>query len=292
MFLSFLFFSLSMPHSDTTFHTTLLQMLPTSINQWEMSEPPRFCSGSEIFDYMDGAGEVYLAYNYQHLLSVLYASAGEEEILVELFDMGSDRDAFGIFTYMMGRGPEYPIGQNAEYKNGLLCFWKGKYFAYVHIDNENKESKEAVLALGTRISESIPDKGDLPAILQILPEGIYLPASLRYFQRYEILNAHFFVARSNIFNLNEQTEAIIVKMKNGKSQLLIIAYPSGEIADSAYNNFNTLYFHDAKTKGIVQTQNNMWTASLRHVRYLTVVFDASTQQQALEILENIRRRLP
>ena len=292
MSLLFLFFSLAMSQSDTTFRQNLTQLLPTSINRWKISEPPRFCTGSEIFDYMDGAGEVYLAYKYQHLLAERYSAPGQEEILVEIFDMGNSRNAFGIFTYMKGRGPEYPIGQEAEYKSGLLCFWKGQYFVYVHIDNENNEVREAVLELGRRISDTIREEGNQPAIVHILPEGIYIPSSLRYFYRYEILNSHFYVASSNIFHLNDQVEGILVQMRSGKTRLLLISYPSEQMADSAYHNFISLYLPEAKEKAPVQMENMLWTSSIRQVRYLAVVFDASTQKEAADFLETVRRRLP
>ena len=47
---------------------------------------------------MNGAGEVYLAYGFQRLLVQRYARPNQEEILVEVFDMGYPRNAYGALT--------------------------------------------------------------------------------------------------------------------------------------------------------------------------------------------------
>ncbi len=266
--------------------------LPSSVHQWKISEAPHSYPGRSIFDYMDGAGEVYLAYKFEDLLVQRYACPGQEEILAELYDMGSPLGAFGIFSYMMGRGPTVPIGQDGEYKGGLLCFWRGRYFAYVKTDNENDQAKNAVLELGKLISEAIHYDGERPEILRFLPEGEYRPTTVRYFFRNEILNNHFTVADGNPLLLNDKTECVLVRMTRDRSTLLLIAYPSQEQADSAYSSFLAQYLPGVRKAGIVKTGDGKWTSSVKQDRYVAVVFDALTKKQAGKTLQTVTRRLP
>ncbi len=53
---------------------------------------------AKIFDYMDGAGELYLAYGFRSLLVRDYAKPGEPKITCELYQMPSSADAFGLFS--------------------------------------------------------------------------------------------------------------------------------------------------------------------------------------------------
>jgi Family of unknown function (DUF6599) len=288
----FMFLCFFMTGPDAPSGFPMEKFLPSSIHRWTVSDSALCYHGKAIFNYMDGAGEVYLAYDFRDLLVQRYACPGQEEILVEIFDMGLPRNAFGIFSYMEGRGPAVAVGQAGEYKSGLLCFWKDHYFVCVQVDRENEEAKSAQLEMGKQISDAIRRDGDLPRILRYLPEGEYTPGTLRYFFRNEILNIHFYVADDNVLLLDGRTEAVLVRMKSDKSYLLLIEYPEPALADSAYHNFLSHYMPDASGAGIVRSENNKWTACVKHATYVAVVFDAPSSGEARNHLSGIERRLP
>lgn len=282
---------LMMTPSDTLTPAALQNLVPTSLFQWSVAEPSRTYTGREIFHYMDGAGEVYLAYGFQRLLVQRYARTGQEEILVEVFDMGVPRNAYGAFTNMQGRGPSVEIGQSGEYKSGLLNFWKGRYFVCVMIDMENDDAKKAVFGIAAMISETITEQGQIPDIVALLPQGEYLPETLRYFYRNEILNIHFYVADKNLFHLNETTDAVLVRTKSNKSYLLLIQYPGRAEAGAAFTDFTKQYMPESRGSGVVRTENKKWTACRKARNVLAVVFDAPTQIEAQKLLDRVQRRL-
>jgi hypothetical protein len=288
----FLFLSFIMASSDTLQQTTMQKFIPQSIDCWKESDSSRFYSGEKIFDYMDGAGEIYRSYNFQKLIVQRYVCPNQEEILVELFDMGSARNAYGVYTYMQGRGIRVNIGQDGEYKMGLLCFWKDKYFVCVRIEKENSDASKAVFDLGEKIAGAIPTEGIRPAILKYLPVNKYVEKSLRYFYRSEILNIHYYVADGNILHLNDSTECVLVRMKKDSSYLLLDGYPDKEQTDSAYDSFLTHYMPDSKGEGIVKTENKKWTACVKEKNYILIIFDAPTKEQAMISLDTFKRRLP
>jgi hypothetical protein len=268
------------------------ELLPEKINGWIASDTARLYSGEEIFDYMDGAGEIYRSYNFNNLLVQRYACPSKEEILVEIFDMGSARNAYGVFTYMQGRGTGVSIGQNGEYKFGLLTFWKDKYFVCVQIEKENNEASRTVFDIGKSISNAIPAKGVIPEIIGYLTKNKIVEKSIRYFFRYEILNIHYFVADKNILNLTDSTDGVLVKLKNDKSTILLIGYPDKEQTNSAYDSFIAHYMPDGKGNGIVETENKKWTACVKEKKYLLINFDSPTKEQAVITIDTFKRRLP
>jgi len=278
--------------SITPDQSLMQPLLPLSIHQWKAFGESRPYAGQEIFGYMDGAGEVYRAYDYRELLTQRYVHPSQGEILAEIFDMGSSRNAFGVFTYMQGRGPAVEIGQDGEYKNGLLCFWRGKYFVCVMTDNENEPAREAILELGVKVSEAIGQDGEKPEILHSLPKGRYLPNSLRYFRGKDILNTHYYLGEGNLLCLNEETEGVLVRLNEDRSYLLLVAYPDTEKADSACSTFVAGYMPDGANEGIVEKKPGKWTACVAEKRYVAVVFDVPDRERAVHSLESLKGRLP
>jgi len=55
----------------------------------------------------------------------LYGKGGEPQITVELFDMGTPDDAYGVFSY--GREQEETgIGGGYELRSSVLSFWQNR----------------------------------------------------------------------------------------------------------------------------------------------------------------------
>lgn len=283
---------LAMTPTDTLTQSAMQELVPAGVHSWKAPDQARYYSGREIFKYMDGAGEVYLAYGFHRLLVQRYTRAQQEEILVELFDMGLSRNAYGAFTNMQGRGPAVDIGQGAEYKSGLLSFWRGRFFVCVMIDNENEEAKAAVLEFGNQISRNIGEDGPTPALVRDLPNDLFERQSLRYLYRHEILNIHYYVADNNIFRLNESTNAVLARLKSDRSHLLLVQYRDSEDAAAAYAEFTTSYMPEAKGKGSIQTENKKWTVCRLYGKYVLAVFDAVSETDSQQLLTNLQRILP
>ena len=60
---------------------------------------------SNIFDYMNGAGELYLAYGFDHLEVYEYTADDQDSILVEVYVMNTSDDAFGLLSLDWGGEP-------------------------------------------------------------------------------------------------------------------------------------------------------------------------------------------
>jgi hypothetical protein len=161
----------------------------------------------------------------------------------------------------------------------------------VLIDRENEEAKKAVFGIAAMISETITEQGEIPGIVALLPQGEYLPETLRYFYRNEILNIHFYVADTDLFHLNETTDAVLARVKSNKSYLLLIQYPGIAEAGAAFTDFTTQYMPESRGSGVVRTENKKWTACRKGHNTLAVVFDAPTQAEAQKLLERVQRRL-
>ena len=75
-----------------------LAALVPRVDAWTPSEAPRSFFPENLFEYIDGAAESYLSYEFRELLVVDLVKKGTEATLtLEIYDMGSPVNAFGIF---------------------------------------------------------------------------------------------------------------------------------------------------------------------------------------------------
>lgn len=263
----------------------LSSLIPQTIGPW-LSEADEVFDAETIFDYIDGSGEVYRSYNMKLVLARRFHKDGKPDIVVDLFDMGSAADAFGVFTHDLD-GENTGIGQGSTYKGGLLSFWKDRYFGSVYAEEETPETKGLVLELGRMIAAAIPREGGKPALLSALPSEGLDTKLVRYFHNHLVLNYHFFVADTNILLLDQTTNVILAPYggKEERSHLLVIDYGDATAAAAARDSFSKSYMPESAEKGIVRTENGKWTAVRTLGSVVAVAFDAKSKSAATARLD-------
>ncbi len=216
--------------------------LPQEISGWQKNGDDQVYDRADIFDYLAGAGEIYLAFDFRFVFVREYARAEAPSIVVEIYQMSSAADAYGIFTQDRD-GREVRVGQDALYGAGLLRFWKDKVFARIMADRETPEAQAAVMKLGGAIDSAIPGTGPRPEILAKLPVEGLNPLTVRFFHTVISLNSHYFMSNVNILNLSPQTRVAMARYgKNGaQGTLILVDYPSEDQAYSAYGRFIEMY---------------------------------------------------
>jgi hypothetical protein len=256
---------------------------PAEVSGWKWDGKENHYNRKTIFDYINGAGELYIAYNFTGVKVRRYEKGGQAPITAEVYDMGSSEDAFGVFSFER-QDEEAGIGQGSEFGGGLLRFWKGKFFVSVFAEGQGKEAEAAMLDLGKAIAHSIKVTGPIPKLLGVLPNGKtgLLEKSTRYFHSHILLNQRFFVANQNILNLNPKTEAVLGQYAQGqeKVHLLIIRYPEESEAAAALQKFKRAYMSEAGDQAAIQTEDKKWTAAGQRQSFILIVFGAASKARS------------
>jgi hypothetical protein len=270
---------------------SLARFLPQEVEGWQAVAKDEPYNTDTIFNYIDGAGEVYRAYNFRSLLARRYSRSGQPEIVADFFDMGAAADAFGVFTHGL-EGERLSIGQGAVSTKGQISFWKDRYFVSLYAETETPEVRRALLALGEAIAKSIPGEGKVPGLLSLFPEGFDV-RNARYFHNHLILNYHYFVSTGNILLLDDKTEAALVSSgsKSEKINLLIVRYSSAGAAEKAKESFSTGYLPGAAEAGLGQTEDKKWTSVESRGVFLVVVFHAPTRGEAEDVMKKVADKL-
>jgi hypothetical protein len=294
--------------------------LPKRIGAWTRPKAARIIDSGNIFKYMNGAGELYLAYGFDHLKVYEYSSDQQDSILVEVYHMNTSDDAFGLLSLDWGgepvtihstsASPTYPTVSppfRALYGGGLLRIWADTIYARVMAHRETTESKEAVISLGKAIVLGRKVTGE-PDLLKVLPHNLDGDWKLRkdrvaYFRSHLVFNSIYYLSHQNILLLDHSTEAVAAsfeKVSEGgtkkRVQVLFAKYADVERARKALSHFHSAYLHDQKKEidqGVNDNRWNFykiedgWLGYLRDRNCLFIAFECPDQQSARLFLKNL-----
>ncbi|MBS3818376.1 hypothetical protein KGY73_02565 [bacterium] len=272
----------------------LQDLLPSRINGWKAQGEGEFYGPESIFDYIDGAGEVYRAYNFKKLLARKYSQKGQPHIHADVFDMGESRNAFGVFTHDL-EGKKMGLGQGSTYKGGLLSFWKGRFFVSLYAEEMTEKATKTLKDLGSIVDSRILHPGKKPSIVLRFPQQNLIDQKIHYFYNHLILNYHFFLADKNILILDENTDAALGKYRQDgqKYILLIVHYPSVQKTSRAHQNFLDSYMFESKEKALIQTGEGKWTAIQKMKdSWLVLIFEAPSSSVVEQTMKAVKNKLP
>lgn len=209
---------------------TLAALLPTEMNGWRADKADRLADADTLFDLIDGGAEVYRALNVQSVVEREYQRTGHALILVDLFDMGSDADAYGAYRNDVREHPDPGIGNGSEHETSSLFFWKGRFFVAVVATEETAEAIAAVLALGKAIAGNIKQAGKPPRLVGLLPASGLNKQELYFFHSAESLERLVPAARGNPLGLSAGTAVVLARYRRGGASsdtlLLLVEYPT------------------------------------------------------------------
>lgn len=241
-----------------------------------------------IYDYIDGGAEVYLAYDMRGCLSRRYVAPGEPAVVLDLFDMGTSADAFGVFT-LDRDGEQLNVGEDGLAREGWIRFWKGRFFVSIYAERETAGAREAALRLARAIESGIKENGDRPKILERLPKGGLQNRSVRYLHSHILLEGHVRLSEENIFGLGPDTEVVLSSyVREGKrARLLLVSYPDAETAAAARNRYLSMRPGSGASKRGTASEDGKWSASSQAGRLLAVVLDAESEPLAEALLTEV-----
>ncbi|MBP1597582.1 MAG: hypothetical protein H6Q05_2959 [Acidobacteria bacterium] len=286
--------------------------LPATVGHWKLKDGTRTITAKTIFDYMDGAGELYIGYRFRQLEVHEYTATGADDILAELYWMASSDDAFGLLSGDWGgeavslkaggaaagasKAGSWP---RALYGAGLLRLWADNLYARVLAQSETDASRKAVLEIGRAIiagrREPAPPKLAAAMPARVQPTFSLQQDRLCYFRSHLVLNSVYFLSPSNILDLGTGVEAVVASYRTqgqGKQKsavrLLVIRYPGVDAGRKALSHFIRTYLPEKKaavptgsggSRGILKIEDG-WVGYSLTGFLLALAFECPTREIA------------
>jgi hypothetical protein len=171
----------------------LISLLP-EVDTWRSDERPESYYPENLFEYINGAAEIYLAYEFKELIvSQQQKDQSEKSVAVEIYDMGNETNAFGIYSAERYPDNEFiPMGTQGYIEEGTLNFLVDRYYVKLLCFECEDQSEEVLKAFSQRIVERVGEAGNLPPLLEAFPsKGLQLNSEnfvLRNFMGYSFLH--------------------------------------------------------------------------------------------------------
>jgi hypothetical protein len=293
---------------------------PETINGWVAEGPPVRIDRTTIFDYLDGGGELYLAYKFEGLLVCRYTKEPDNEIVVEIYQLENPDEAFGLLSLDWTGEPvtlspgqpaqtENPVSldHTALYGEGLLRARTGNLYLRILASRETPDARKTILELGSIIAGKNQVQS-VPAILGVIearPESGWKirREKTAYFHFHLVLNSLYYLSHGNILNLNHSTDGLFVSLEKKDSppgrltRLLVFSYPDSQAAQSALDSFVRSYLPEKKVAieaRPVQEKNGTarvedgWLGWRLSRNFLALVFECPEQESATDILSLLK----
>ncbi|MCR4396743.1 MAG: hypothetical protein NUW07_08445 [Candidatus Saccharicenans sp.] len=176
-----------------------LKSLLPRLEGWQFQEEPQFFSPGTLFEYIDGASEAYLSYDFQELVVAQYQKNGTETVItLEIYDMGSPLNAFGIFS--SERYPDNPdlnLGNAGYLEEEVLNFISGRFYIKLLCYNGGEETADYLKQFARLVEAGIKDKGKLLEVFRFFPPEGRVKNSEKYIKKnflgFDFLNHGYIV---------------------------------------------------------------------------------------------------
>jgi hypothetical protein len=140
------------------------------VSGWRLSGDVQTFNPKTLYEYINGAADLYLASDFEELKVAEYANEKKASVVVEAYRHRTPRDAFGIYSQeRLPDGDFLRIGAQGYIDKNILNFVCGRYYVKLNSFETGDEDREVLQAIAGKVAESLGEKGGLPSLLSAFP---------------------------------------------------------------------------------------------------------------------------
>lgn len=137
---------------------------------WKQSGEVETFIPKTLYEYINGAADLYLAYDFEELKVTEYKNEKNGSVTIDVYRHRTPLHAFGIYSQERLAGANFlDIGAQGYYEKGFLNFLIGSYYLKLSSNNTGSEDQAVLVAFAKRMAENLGPKGSLPSILSAFP---------------------------------------------------------------------------------------------------------------------------
>jgi len=147
------------------------------------AEPARY-SADNLFEYINGAADVFIGYDFEQLFSMTYSGKEGQSIIADIYRHADPACGFGIYSQEKPRQGDFlNVGTEGYYESGVLNFFLGRFYVKIAAFDLGADEKEILIQLARGIAERIPDSPGFPPVLNAFPQTGRIPHSEHFIRR-------------------------------------------------------------------------------------------------------------
>jgi hypothetical protein len=137
---------------------------------WSPVAAPQSFSSETLYEYINGAADLYLTYEFQDLSVAEYQGPQKGSVTVEVYRHGTPTEAFGIYSQeRLANARFLEVGVQAYYEPGVFNFLLGPHYVKIGGEGLGADDEQVLLAFARRLEARLGGKGGFPTILSAFP---------------------------------------------------------------------------------------------------------------------------
>jgi hypothetical protein len=141
------------------------------ITGWRRSGEIQTFTPRTLFEYINGAADLYIMYDFQELKVAEYINEKKASVIVDVYRHKTPIHAFGIYSQeRLSNANFLDVGAQGYIEQNILNFLTGPYYVKINSYKTGAEDQEILLIFAGKVSENLGEKGKLPSILSSFPE--------------------------------------------------------------------------------------------------------------------------
>jgi hypothetical protein len=166
------------------------------LDGWQKKGSVEMYAPGNLYEYIDGAAENFLAYGFRQLAVQEYHNPRNQDISAEVYFHGTPENAFGIYgSEKPVAGSYLAVGSQGYGEEGILNFISDAYYVKLNGFDLGPAGGEILKMLAEKIVRAINGRNGLPEILDAFPATGRIPHSERFilshFLGHEFLGSAF-----------------------------------------------------------------------------------------------------
>jgi hypothetical protein len=138
---------------------------------WAKKGKPDLYTPDNLFEYINGAAEVFLSYDFVKLATLTYENKQENSFTVDVYQHNSDRNGFGIYSQEKPqKGNFLDIGTQGYYEKGVLNFLKGSFYVKMSGFDLGDNDEKVLTTAAKALAKALQGSKDFPAVVKCFPE--------------------------------------------------------------------------------------------------------------------------
>jgi len=199
----------------------------SKVEGWTAADTIDQYDSSNLWEYINGAADLFYTYGFQNLHSC-EMSSGDKEVVIDVYNMGTQLNAYGMYKTERGEPNEkLEIGVEAVITSpNQSLLLKDIYYVKLNV-YEGELTVEKNKDLLQSIADNLPGSTDFPAEFELLPE------------ENKINNSEQF-AKESYLGLSELTNCFYANYKtsNDEFQYFVIIPEENESLDFIWNKYS------------------------------------------------------
>ena len=192
---------------------------------WTPADAAATFNRDTIFDLVDGQADAFFVYGFEQVAVQKYQNAQGAELRVEVWQLATPADAYGLFTSGIA-GTPVAIGNDGDGDPGWrIIFWKNRYYVQVYTRQELPDAD--LQGLARAVAAALPAGGERPELVSRLPAEGLVERGFIFFHEEISIQSEVWLGGENILGLSPQTNGVLARYDLGGTiaRLLLIEYP-------------------------------------------------------------------